>query len=369
MVARGLVEAGHQVRVIGICRRGYPGSDYEEDHGVRVWRLREPRLRGSWIATRWRLFTTIRRWARNGEIDIVELPDWQGMAAGWPALNVPIVTRLHGSSTYFALEVGRTPRLLGRVLERAALSRSDFICSSSTYTAERTRAIFELAKGVDAVLPNPVKVPEPAAAVERTADEVVYTGTLTAKKGIVSLIDAWPIVRARCPRATLHVLGRDGTTDRGTSMRAFLEARLAPDDLATVTFHGHADRQTVCERLRRARAAVFPSFAEAFPLAPLEAMACGCATIGSVRGAGREMIEDGRDGLLVEPSDVGAIAAAISRVLLDDTLARRLADAGSARAKEFSVEAQREANLAFYRQCVERFGRRRQAAEAVSVPA
>jgi glycosyltransferase involved in cell wall biosynthesis len=82
------------------------------------------------------------------------------------------------------------------------------------------------------------------------------------------------------------------------------------------------------------------------------------------------MIDDGRDGLLVEPSDIGAVAAAITRVLLDDELARRLADGGAARvSRQFSLEGLREANLAFYRECVERFGRRRQAAEAVSVPA
>ncbi len=66
---------------------------------------------------------------------------------------------------------------------------------------------------------------------------------------------------------------------------------------------------------------MFPSYAEAFALAPLEAMAAGCPTVYSQRGSGPELIENNRDGLLVEPDQPGEIAETIIRVLEDNNLA------------------------------------------------
>ena len=43
-------------------------------------------------------------WAREGAIDLVEVPDWEGWVAGWPRLPVPVVARLNGSVAYFAAE-------------------------------------------------------------------------------------------------------------------------------------------------------------------------------------------------------------------------------------------------------------------------
>ena len=85
-------------------------------------------------------------------------------------------------------------------------------------------------------------------------------------------------------------------------MRAALEQRL--DGFApSVRFHGAVPHPVVLSALASARVAVFPSFAEAFGLAPLEAMAHACPTIFSRRGSGPELICDGRDGLLVDPSN------------------------------------------------------------------
>src|SRR5437016_2345961 len=126
MMARALVRAGHTVRVVGI----YPVKDtapaYEEDQGVRVWRLRNYSFRFGWVASRFRLYRQIASWSRRGEIDLVEVPDYEGFAAGWPVLPVPVMTRLHGSSSYFATELGQ-PIIRNQFrLERSSLQRSDF---------------------------------------------------------------------------------------------------------------------------------------------------------------------------------------------------------------------------------------------------
>ena len=81
------------------------------------------------------------------------------------------------------------------------------------------------------------------------------------------------------------------------------------------------------------QAAVFalPSRGEGFGLVYLEAMAAGLPCIGSTDDAAVDVIEDGRTGLLVRQDDVTALAGAVSRLLSDEALRRRMGEAGRAR--------------------------------------
>jgi glycosyltransferase involved in cell wall biosynthesis len=63
-----------------------------------------------------------------------------------------------------------------------------------------------------------------------------------------------------------------------------------------------------------------PSLYEGSSLAVLEAMAAGRAVVSSAIGGTDELIDDGETGLLVQPGDAGALAAALRRLLSDSTL-------------------------------------------------
>jgi glycosyltransferase involved in cell wall biosynthesis len=79
---------------------------------------------------------------------------------------------------------------------------------------------------------------------------------------------------------------------------------------------------------------VFPSRYEGFGLPVLEAMACGTPVIVSNRGALPEVV--GQAGVLVDPEDPIALAAAMCQVTGDLDLRRRLVAAGLAQAARFS---------------------------------
>jgi glycosyltransferase involved in cell wall biosynthesis len=356
LLCRALSGAGHDVRSVGVYPMTYSAPDYEEDGGVRVWRLREPTYPFGWLQARWRLYRLIANWARYRAVDLVEAPDYQGWTAGWRRLNVPLVIRLHGSETYFAAELGRPVNLLSFWLERTALNRADFWCSVCQYTAERTRSLFRLRTSPSAILYNPVEFPEAAPSRELTGRKVVFTGTLTPKKGVISLIRSWPSVIEDFPDAELHIYGKDGHTDDGAPMQAYLESTLPAAIRRTVRFHGHVHREDLLGALASARAAVFPSYAEAFAVAPLEAMAAGCPTICSRRGAGSELLKHGCEGLLIDPDNPDEIAAAISRVLGDEGSAERLGANGRQRVwRDFSTSRLLGQNVDFYRDCLVRF--------------
>jgi hypothetical protein len=63
-------------------------------------------------------------------------------------------------------------------------------------------------------------------------------------------------------------------------------------------------------------------------------MASGLAVVGSRVGGIPETMVDGVTGLLVPPGDVGALAAAVGRLLEDEPMRRRMGDAGRAMVKE-----------------------------------
>lgn len=355
-ISRALVEAGHQVRVIGLNWEATDSPRVESDRGVKVWRLKTHKSFLGWVRSRRLLYRTVASWAQSGAIDLLEVPDYEGFAAAWPALSVPLVTRLHGTASYFASELGRKPRPSSFLLERAALRRSDFLSSCSSYTAERTRELFRLGDREIKVLYNPVRTETELENSVRDPDQVVFSGTLTPKKGIISLIQAWPSVLERCPKARLDVFGKPGRTDSGEPMEAFLTSTLPPNIRHTVHFLGHVESRRLQSAFRSAAVAVFPSYAEAFALAPMEAMAEGCPTIYSRRASGMELIEHGQNGFLVNPDNVPEIQRFIVDVLQNPSLGHAMGEAGRKHIEGcFSLSAMLPRYVDFYLDCLRSF--------------
>ncbi len=84
---------------------------------------------------------------------------------------------------------------------------------------------------------------------------------------------------------------------------------------------------------------VQPSNDEGLPNAVLEAMAAGVPVVATRVGGIPELLTDGVDGLLVDPGDPRALAAAISRLAGDEALRVRLGAAARERARRFSWDA------------------------------
>jgi len=87
---------------------------------------------------------------------------------------------------------------------------------------------------------------------------------------------------------------------------------------------------------RQAEALVYPSLYEGFGLPPLEAMACGTPVLTSNTTSLPEAVGDAA--VMVDPTDVEALAEGLARVLFDGALRRDLRARGLARAAEFRWE-------------------------------
>jgi glycosyltransferase involved in cell wall biosynthesis len=83
---------------------------------------------------------------------------------------------------------------------------------------------------------------------------------------------------------------------------------------------------------------MLPSIVEGLPLALLEAATAGLAIISTRRCGMKDFIESGFNGLLIEPGDVQALVDALSRLLLDRALSRRLGQAARDKALKYTWE-------------------------------
>ncbi|WNG40187.1 glycosyltransferase family 4 protein [Archangium violaceum] len=179
----------------------------------------------------------------------------------------------------------------------------------------RTRTIFN---GVDTRRFHPRTRPQGGPV------ELITVANLVENKGVHHLLRA--LGRLRSPMVRLRVVG-DGPAQQ--SLRA-LAVELGIQH--QTEFLGL--RNDVHELLSTSDICIQPALAEAFGLTIAEAMACGCAVVASRVGGIPELIEHGRNGLLVEPGDEVGLATALERLVNDPALRHQFGMASRQRACE-----------------------------------
>ncbi|MDP2922277.1 MAG: glycosyltransferase [Candidatus Omnitrophota bacterium] len=159
--------------------------------------------------------------------------------------------------------------------------------------------------------------------IRKKSNTIVSIGRISPSKGYEYLIEGFRKVIRSNPFLTLKIVGSADKSklDYLEHLKTLVN-RFALD--RNVQFSGF--RQDIENVLKEARLVVAPSvIEEAFPRAVLEACACGIPVVTTNIGGTNEIIENGVEGLSVEPKNSEAIATAILRLLNDNTLADSLA--------------------------------------------
>lgn len=176
--------------------------------------------------------------------------------------------------------------------------------------------------GVDTAAFTPTDDPRPVRARLGLADGplVMFVGGFQPWHGLELLVEAFAQVAQKRPDAKLLLVG-DGPA------RPAVEATIARLGLEkSVLITGYVVHDKMPEWLAAADVAVapYPALPQELWFSPLklyEYMAAGKAIVASAAGQINEVIQDGCNGLLVQPGDVGALVQAIG-TLLDDPAAR-----------------------------------------------
>src|SRR5579883_469651 len=154
------------------------------------------------------------------------------------------------------------------------------------------------------------------------APVLVVVARLEPQKGHAVLLRALPRVLASFPATRLICVGAG-------SLAADLRAEAGALRVAhAVRFAGF--QADIRPFLALAAISILPSFYEGMPLVAMESLAAGVAMIATDVDGTPEIIVHGQTGLLVPPGDPAALAAAILRLLADDSLRAALAANGQA---------------------------------------
>jgi glycosyltransferase involved in cell wall biosynthesis len=148
------------------------------------------------------------------------------------------------------------------------------------------------------------------------ARAVAWVGVLERAKNIDGFAAAWRLLAERVPDATLTIVGQGHMQD--------VVDELVRDYPGRVTAIPSLAPAGVAALLDASRVLALPSRSEGTPRVIMEAFARGRPVVASAVGGVPDMIEAGRNGLLVDPEDASSVADALAQVLEDDALAQRL---------------------------------------------
>jgi len=351
-MADSLVKENHQVTVF-LC---FSDEDKEwYDGQIRIVQIRKSDLsKISVLTNRIRINKVINRYIKQYNIQLVEAPDWEGIHA-FCSFNVPLITRIHGSVTYFNTLESRKPSTIIRFLEKRALQKSTAVVAVSNFAGKTTGEVFAL-KGFNyTTIYNGIDTSKFVNTENITEENtILYFGTLIRKKGVLEIPYILEKVLERVPHAKLILAGKDAVDPiEKISTWQLMQDKISEKAMKNVTYLGAVPYHNISELIKKSRLCVFPSFAEAFPISWLEAMALGKALITSNIGWANESIEDYISGFLIDPRDHTTFAEKIIEVLSEDVLAKQLGE--NARERVVQLFDQKEIlkqNLDFYKRLI-----------------
>ncbi|HXY20217.1 MAG TPA: glycosyltransferase family 4 protein, partial [Gemmatimonadales bacterium] len=174
---------------------------------------------------------------------------------------------------------------------------------------------------------------EPVARRGEGGPNLLFVGRLWEAKGVHTVVEALGMLARRGESAPcLTIAGPVEHPDYAAGLRRRC-AELGLDP--RVRWAGPVERQELLPLYRRHDVLVFPSiYPEPFGIVQLEAMAAGCAVVGTGTGGSGEILEAERNALLFRPDDPADLAARLERLLAEPALADRLREGGKRTVRE-----------------------------------
>ncbi len=352
-LAEGLAARGNQVTV------GVPFGQQAEIPGVRVIELPKPPYYdptpGGWIGLGVHFDKLLA--AEGPSYDVVHFTDGREAWAAAAKSGPPLTGMINDSYALDWIQPGYPQGLFADRRLRSLYYRVVRLAEEKTYPflsgliANSARVAEAVEKGYG-VAPVPVRVipiglpslPPPAPVPLEGEPSILFVGGNFQRKGLGYLLGAAARLRARFPRTTVHVVGKD------RNRRALARRARALGLGGSVVFHGHLPHPEVRGMMAGASIFALPSITEGFGLVYLEALRAGTPVVATTAGGFAEHFTHGEDALLVPPGDEEALAAALLRLAEDPRGAASLAAAGRRTAERFTVEAMAEQTEEFFRE-------------------
>jgi len=297
-------------------------------------------------------------------------------AAARARFGIPFVYTPHALGIDKRAQGVAAPGLDARVAQEAdALALADAVIVSSRDEAERQVGAYGVAgaaartRRVPPGIPALPPPPAPGSGRRTLADRLgewldrpglpvlLAVARPVAKKNIAGLLRACAGAPELAARANVVVLagqhGRHNSAEERqvlTELHALAATPALRGRVALPPAHDALDVAALYARASRGGAFVNPALHEPFGLTLLEAAAAGVPVVATRSGGPAEIVERIGHGLLVDPRDDAAVAAACLRLVSDAGLHARLADAARANAGRYDWNSYAAASVALYRE-------------------
>jgi glycosyltransferase involved in cell wall biosynthesis len=262
------------------------------------------------------------RAARRREVDVLHIclslkgSAYRKVIVAWcaHACGVPYVVHLHGGGfEYFWLTAGARLR---RAVDRMFID-SDKIVVLGRYWVDVVAGWLPQTRGKIEVFANATysSTLDNEPAVDRRV-RLTFLGELGRRKGTPQLLEALGRLADRNDWTATIAGNGDVEETRASARRLGIADR--------VNIPGWLGTEATAQVLRRSDILVLPTFIENLPMIILEAFASGVPVITTPVAAITEVLEHERNGLLVPVGDIGALVAALRRLIEDAELRQRL---------------------------------------------
>ena len=355
-LGNALVKQGHEVRVL------IYGQNKDEvflDEEITVQKIKNTKVKGfsRWL-TQKKIEKIINGLYADNKIDVVESIDWGGITSFVQPKKCPIIIKLHGSDTYFCKLENRHLKKKNYVHERRALKKANAHLAVSDFVAQKTNAFFDLNINFTTVY-NGINLKHFTAenSVQVNTNQLLYVGTLIRKKGVLDLAHIFNQLITLQPKAELILIGSDASDIQtgNSSTWELMKEIFSEEALKNVNYRGKVAYDEVKNYIANASVCVFPSYAEAFPVSWLEAMAMKKAIVASNIGWASEALENEEEAFLVHPSQHEEFAKKINILIQDKELNKSFGEKAYQKILDrFTNEKIAKLNLDFYKKVISR---------------
>lgn len=357
-LAQELVRLGHHVSVI-TARLSEEIPAHEIIEGIHVHRIinkqyspihRLPFI-GKYMRTyrqlvySFRVARFLQKMQRKNKVDVVEFAEVE--AEGFIYLLSKkrglVVVRCHTptfilSQYAFRAEVSYHTDATGW-LEKYCIRHADRVTAPSRDMQDVVRRLCSKISFPMEVIPNGLRPEEFAADNSSRSSSkncrVLFVGRLDRLKGIDILKQAIAVIYKKNPDIYFTFIGGDnkGSTQRWKeALNIYFESQMINP---RVEILGGVDQKTLVEWYQKSDIAVAPSLLyESFSYTCAQAMAAGLPIVASRIGGIPETVDDGINGILVQPGDEWQLAHAILRLADDPELRLRMGQAGKQKANQ-----------------------------------
>jgi glycosyltransferase involved in cell wall biosynthesis len=240
--------------------------------------------------------------------------------------SLPIITTVHTPMLTDGRSIEKVnlrsgimhARFISYPLEMKLIKRSDMITAVSNSVAQEleeyglySHEVVVIGNGVDENLFVPIQI-------KNKERYILYTGRLSYRKGLFDFIKCGIMVCAKYTDIKFKLTGKGPLKDKlkNTVAESGFEDRFE--------FLGHVDKSKLIELYQNATIFILPSHYEGLPTTLLEAMSCGLPIVATAVSGNLDVVESGKNGILVPVKSPDKMAEAISSLLENENLRKEL---------------------------------------------